>query len=177
MCPLQEASAKMKVGVTTLKKVCRLHGIKRWPYRRRSFIHKLTQQAIAKQSSRQAAVTAERVREASCSLGLAAPALPVSGLPAVPCVACDSGTCVACNSGACAACDRCTCTGCCCCSSRKCRANCTHGHACCLGECLPVALLRWVSMRAARRGCIPQVQASECAAEQPEGRAGWSLAA
>ena len=76
---LQDASAKMKVGVTTLKKVCRMHGIKRWPYRRRSFIHKLTQQALARQpGNKQAAATAERVREASCSLGPAAPYLPVS---------------------------------------------------------------------------------------------------
>ena len=75
----------MQVGVTTLKKVCRMHNIKRWPYRRRSYIHKLTRKA----GSGDGRVTAneraaERAREASGALGPAAPPGPVSTLTAIP---------------------------------------------------------------------------------------------
>ena len=68
----------MQVGVTTLKKVCRMHNIKRWPYRRRSYIHKLTRKAGSgdgRASANERA--AERAREASGALGPAAPHLPV----------------------------------------------------------------------------------------------------
>ena len=85
----------MHVGVTTLKKVCRMHNIKRWPYRRRSYIHKLTRKAGSgdgRASANERA--AERAREASGALGPAAPHLPVgdpcpslhlSGLQACAC--------------------------------------------------------------------------------------------
>lgn len=37
----QDAAAKLNLGVTTLKKICRQFSIKRWPYRKRSSIDKL----------------------------------------------------------------------------------------------------------------------------------------
>ena len=76
---MQDAATSLRVGVTTLKKVCRLHGIRRWPYRRRSFIHKLTQQAEMRHG-RAAIAAAERVREVSGSLGPAAPAIQLQVL-------------------------------------------------------------------------------------------------
>ena len=39
----QDAAARLHLGVTTLKKICRRFSIKRWPYRKRSSIDKLIQ--------------------------------------------------------------------------------------------------------------------------------------
>lgn len=39
--PIQNASAQLGLGVTTLKRVCRENGIKRWPYRKRNSLGRL----------------------------------------------------------------------------------------------------------------------------------------
>ncbi|GAB4814763.1 hypothetical protein N2152v2_001809 [Parachlorella kessleri] len=39
--PLQKAAALLRVGVTTLKKVCRQYNIERWPFRKRSSLDRL----------------------------------------------------------------------------------------------------------------------------------------
>ena len=76
----------MQVGVTTLKKVCRMHNIKRWPYRRRSYIHKLTRKAGCGEGRASANErAAERAREASGALGPAALHLPVCACWCIPC--------------------------------------------------------------------------------------------
>ena len=38
---MQNASAQLGLGVTTLKRVCRENGIKRWPYRKRNSLGRL----------------------------------------------------------------------------------------------------------------------------------------
>jgi hypothetical protein len=40
-CALQQAAAELRVGVTTLKKVCRVNNIGRWPFRKRSSLNRL----------------------------------------------------------------------------------------------------------------------------------------
>ena len=37
----QQAASQLGVGVTTLKKVCRVHSIGRWPFRKRSSLNRL----------------------------------------------------------------------------------------------------------------------------------------
>ncbi|PSC70490.1 RWP-RK domain-containing [Micractinium conductrix] len=39
--PIQQAAAELHVGVTTLKKVCRVNNIGRWPFRKRSSLNRL----------------------------------------------------------------------------------------------------------------------------------------
>lgn len=39
--PIQQAAAELRVGVTTLKKVCRVNNIGRWPFRKRSSLNRL----------------------------------------------------------------------------------------------------------------------------------------
>ncbi|MER0387591.1 RWP-RK domain-containing protein, partial [Vibrio vulnificus] len=39
--PIQQAAAELRVGVTTLKKVCRVNSIGRWPFRKRSSLNRL----------------------------------------------------------------------------------------------------------------------------------------
>lgn len=38
---MQQAAAELHVGVTTLKKVCRVNNIGRWPFRKRSSLNRL----------------------------------------------------------------------------------------------------------------------------------------
>ncbi|QDZ24893.1 RWP-RK domain-containing protein [Chloropicon primus] len=42
--PMNVATQRLKIGSTALKKICRKHGIMRWPYRRIKAIEKLIQQ-------------------------------------------------------------------------------------------------------------------------------------
>lgn len=39
--PMGEASLKLGIGPTTMKKICRKHGVKRWPYRHRQSLLKM----------------------------------------------------------------------------------------------------------------------------------------
>ena len=39
--PAQQAATALNVGVTTLKKVCRVNAIGRWPFRKRSSLNRL----------------------------------------------------------------------------------------------------------------------------------------
>ena len=39
--PITDAANRLGVGVTVLKKICRKHGIVRWPYRKRKSLRKL----------------------------------------------------------------------------------------------------------------------------------------
>lgn len=45
--PMQDAAAELKVSATTLKKICRAHGIQRWPYRKRNHVHQLLKKSVA----------------------------------------------------------------------------------------------------------------------------------
>ncbi len=44
-CTKQEAADQLKVGVTTLKKICRGEGIQRWPYRKRGYVERLLERS------------------------------------------------------------------------------------------------------------------------------------
>ena len=41
LCHVQEAAAKLGLGITTLKRVCRSNGMTRWPFRKRNSLGRL----------------------------------------------------------------------------------------------------------------------------------------
>ena len=42
--PMSAATKQLRIGSTALKKICRRHGIPRWPYRRLKAIEKIIEQ-------------------------------------------------------------------------------------------------------------------------------------
>lgn len=44
---VQDAAAELQVSATTLKKICRAHGIQRWPYRKRNHAQQLLKKSVA----------------------------------------------------------------------------------------------------------------------------------